>query len=160
MASGSPVAEPSAAARARLSECLDALAGIPTPGTDHWCHAAMMAAEQLAAACVAKERALLQRIADAKDSMEWWADLDHFLNAALRAQLAPPMDQHEIAGFQEQKLSNSPCVWNDGYDRVVCTCGWTSVAVQRNKVALVAMHTAHAGRVSGRDDRRGDVDAA
>jgi hypothetical protein len=53
---------------------------------------------------------------------------------------------HEIRGFQEQSLSNSGYVWNDGYDCVICACGWKSAAVQRNKVALVAMHTAHAER--------------
>ena len=53
---------------------------------------------------------------------------------------------HEIAGFQKQSLSNSSYEWNDGYDCVICACGWKSAAVQRNKVVLVAMHTAHAER--------------
>ena len=35
---------------------------------------------------------LLQRIADAKDSMDWWADLDRFLNAAaLQARRTEPV---------------------------------------------------------------------
>ena len=58
------------------------------------------------------------------------------------------MMEHDISGFQEQSLSNSGYVWNDGFDRVICTCGWKSAAVQRNKVVLVAMHTTHAERAT------------
>ncbi len=32
---------------------------------------------------------LLQRIADAKDSREWWADLDRYLNTLAEAEPAP-----------------------------------------------------------------------
>mgnify|MGYP001591236852 FL=1 len=39
---------------------------------------------------VAEERALLHRIADAKDSMSWWADLDRHLNGLRAPEGAQP----------------------------------------------------------------------
>ena len=36
--------------------------------------------------------------------------------------------------------------WPDGADRAVCSCGWISAAIQRDKPALIALWEVHAKR--------------
>lgn len=53
---------------------------------------------------------------------------------------------HELSRFQKCSGGDAGFYWADGADRVVCSCGWTSAAIQRDKKALVALWGIHAGR--------------
>lgn len=56
-----------------------------------------------------------------------------------------PVVKHELRELQAMTLGNSNgnYCWNDGWDRAICTCGWTSCPIQRNKVALIELFKVH-----------------
>lgn len=49
---------------------------------------------------------------------------------------------HELKFFEECTLANSGIVWNHGFDKAVCTCGWKSAASKDHK-ALVSLWEIH-----------------
>lgn len=51
--------------------------------------------------------------------------------------------QHEVVSFQPCSFGDGGYLYGDGADRVICSCGWKSAAVQRNKEALVALWKVH-----------------
>lgn len=51
--------------------------------------------------------------------------------------------QHELVEFQECTFGDGGFYYHDGADRAVCSCGWKSTAVQRDKLVLVALWKAH-----------------
>lgn len=51
--------------------------------------------------------------------------------------------QHELVGFRECTFGDGGFYYHDGADRAICSCGWKSVAVQRDKTALVALWKIH-----------------
>jgi len=55
------------------------------------------------------------------------------------------MSSHELVCFEECSLSNSGLIWNDGYDRAKCSCGWVSAPCKgRDKsTALVRLFELH-----------------
>jgi len=53
---------------------------------------------------------------------------------------------HELVRLKECTFGDGGFYWADGADRAVCSCGWTSAAIQRDKSALVALFAIHAKR--------------
>jgi hypothetical protein len=53
-------------------------------------------------------------------------------------------DTHELARFQACTFGDGGFYYHDGADRAVCSCGWVSAAVQRDKPTLVALFRIHA----------------
>jgi len=53
--------------------------------------------------------------------------------------------RHELACLEECSLANTngQCIWNDGYDRAICTCGWKSCPIKRDKKALIELFKVH-----------------
>lgn len=56
-----------------------------------------------------------------------------------------PQVKHELQELQECSLGNTNgrYVWNDGYDRAICTCGWMSCPIKRDKKALIELFKIH-----------------
>ncbi len=50
--------------------------------------------------------------------------------------------KHEIIRFEELSSLNSSYLYNEGYNRVCCSCGWKSCGAKDDKV-LVAIWKAH-----------------
>jgi hypothetical protein len=59
--------------------------------------------------------------------------------AALVAQL----EQHELLEFKPCSFGDGGFYWPDGADRAVCSCGWRSAAIQRDKQALIRLWEIH-----------------
>jgi hypothetical protein len=59
--------------------------------------------------------------------------------------------KHEIARFEWATLFDSQHAYADGYDYVICTCGWRSAPVRGSDKILI--HSAHAERAE-REERR------
>ncbi len=53
------------------------------------------------------------------------------------------VSQHELSYFKPCQFGDGGYFHADGADRVVCSCGWQSAAVQRDKSALVALWKVH-----------------
>jgi len=53
--------------------------------------------------------------------------------------------EHELIHFRECNLCQDNLIWNDGYDKAVCSCGWESAASKKQKV-LVALFEIHLKR--------------
>lgn len=55
------------------------------------------------------------------------------------------MSSHELTDFEECSIANSGIVWNDGYDRAKCSCGWVSAPCKGSDkhVALVRLFELH-----------------
>jgi hypothetical protein len=51
--------------------------------------------------------------------------------------------QHELVEFRPCTFGDGGFYYHDGADRAVCSCGWVSAAVQRDKTALIALWKAH-----------------
>lgn len=53
--------------------------------------------------------------------------------------------KHELAEIQEQSLGNSngQYVWNDGWDKAICSCGWKSCALKRDRKSLMELFKIH-----------------
>lgn len=58
--------------------------------------------------------------------------------------------QHELVEFQPCTFGDGGFYYHDGADRAICSCGWESAAVQRDKVALVELWKAHREAASTR----------
>jgi hypothetical protein len=56
--------------------------------------------------------------------------------------MANKTDEHELVRFRECNLGTDNIVWNYGYDRAVCSCGWESAASKDQKT-LVALFEVH-----------------
>jgi hypothetical protein len=52
-------------------------------------------------------------------------------------------NKHELNRFEPCTFGDGGYYYHDGADRAICSCGWKSAAVQRNKTALVALWKAH-----------------
>ena len=52
-------------------------------------------------------------------------------------------EQHELVDFRACTFGDGGFYYHDGADRAICSCGWKSAAVQRDKTALVALWKAH-----------------
>lgn len=51
--------------------------------------------------------------------------------------------QHELVEFRPCTDGDGGFYYHDGADRAICSCGWESAAIQREKVALIALWKAH-----------------
>jgi hypothetical protein len=51
-------------------------------------------------------------------------------------------EKHELAHFHQCNLAEDGIIWNHGYDKAVCSCGWKSAASKDQKV-LVALFEVH-----------------
>lgn len=51
---------------------------------------------------------------------------------------------HELKHFQPCTFGDGGFYYHDGADRAVCSCGWKSAAVQRDKLSLIALWKIHA----------------
>ena len=51
--------------------------------------------------------------------------------------------QHELVEFRACAFGDGGFYYHDGADRAICSCGWESAAVQRDKTALVAIWKIH-----------------
>lgn len=58
--------------------------------------------------------------------------------------------KHELKCLRECNLASDGLIWNDGYDKAVCTCGWTSTPIRgKDKAtALVALFEIHVRQAS------------
>ncbi len=54
--------------------------------------------------------------------------------------------KHELLEFRACTFGDSGYYYHDGADRAICSCGWKSAAIQRDKTALVALWKAHTKR--------------
>jgi hypothetical protein len=50
--------------------------------------------------------------------------------------------RHEVVGFRACTFGDGGHYYHDGYDRLVCSCGWIS-APSRDHLALVAIFKIH-----------------
>lgn len=50
---------------------------------------------------------------------------------------------HELVEFRACTFGDGGYYYHDGADRAICSCGWKSAAVQRDKTALVVLWKAH-----------------
>ena len=57
-------------------------------------------------------------------------------------------NKHELACFQACTFGDGDFYYHDGADRAVCSCGWKSAAIQRDKRALIALFEVHARRAT------------
>ena len=60
-----------------------------------------------------------------------------------KAVLGKQKEQHELVEFRACIFGDGGFYHHDGADRAICSCGWKSTAVQRNKTALVALWEIH-----------------
>lgn len=52
-------------------------------------------------------------------------------------------EPHELVELRACAFGDGGFYYHDGADRAICSCGWESTAVQRDKTALVALWKAH-----------------
>ncbi len=55
----------------------------------------------------------------------------------------PKKIKHELVEFRPCTSGDGGFYYHNGADRAICSCGWKSAAVQRDKTALVALWKAH-----------------
>lgn len=56
--------------------------------------------------------------------------------------MSEPTD-HNLDYFKPCSFGDGGFMYHDGADRAVCSCGWKSAAIQRDKKALIALWEAH-----------------
>jgi hypothetical protein len=54
------------------------------------------------------------------------------------------MSNHEVTSFQPCTFGDGGFYYHDNADRIVCSCGWRSAPVVRDRKALVALFEVHA----------------
>lgn len=59
--------------------------------------------------------------------------------------------EHELIEFRPCTFGDGGFSYADGADRAVCSCGWLSAAVQRDKGTLVALWKIHSETAQPRD---------
>lgn len=58
-------------------------------------------------------------------------------------------EQHELAGFKPCTFGDGGFYYHDGADRAICSCGWKSAAIQRDKKALIELWNIHRETAQG-----------
>ena len=58
------------------------------------------------------------------------------------------VQQHELVRLRACTFGDGGFYYHDGADRAVCSCGWLSAAIQRDKPALIALWEIHSKRAS------------
>lgn len=57
---------------------------------------------------------------------------------------------HTVVRIEECSLFNSDHQWNEGYSRIICSCGWRSVP-ERKRLDLTRMHNDHVEQVERKE---------
>lgn len=57
--------------------------------------------------------------------------------------MATKKKEHELEEFRPCTHGDGGFYYHDGADRAICSCGWESAAIQRDKVALIALWKVH-----------------